>query len=173
LRDSLQTQQKIDHIDVEVFVANQSIPSPTIALATETARSVRWDPSLPKGQALDFALRLGATGHGFLFSPEPLMVWHDAAEEGRTSHSRGTEPARAFLAKNGGLLTPKARRGYAVSYLAYDLAQEQPLGAARELIVGALAGVPFRVVGQHLLRTFLPRRLYRRMVNTFVAAAGK
>jgi glycosyltransferase involved in cell wall biosynthesis len=156
-----------------LFVANQFIPTPTIVLATETARAVRWDPSLPKGQDLDFTLRLSAAGHRFRFSPEPLMIWHDITEVGRTSHTSGTAPARAFLAKNEELLTAKARRGYAVSYLVNDLGKERPFTAARELFAGALAGIPLRVIARQFLRAFLPRRAYRGLVNTFVAMAGK
>jgi glycosyltransferase involved in cell wall biosynthesis len=156
-----------------LFAANEFIPSPTIALATKAARSVRWDPSLTKGQDLDFALRLSAAGHRFVFSPEPLMIWHDVTEVDRASRTRGSAPARAFLAKNGKLLTAKARRGYAVTYLVYDLAKERPLKAAAQLLAGVIAGVPLRIVARQSLRAFLPRAGYRALVNRFIAAAGK
>lgn len=156
-----------------LFVANEFIQTSTISLATHLARSMRWDQSLQKAEDLDFAFRLYQAGRMFEFWPDPLVIWRDITEEGRASRALGTESAHAFLEKNGWSMTTKARRGFAVTYLAYDLAYEHPMDAARELLAGAMAGVPLSVVARQSLRAFLPRRIYRQLVDRFVAVSGR
>lgn len=156
-----------------LFVANQFIQTSTIALAASTARQVRWDPGLARCQDLDLVLRLFAAGKRFAFWPEALVIWSDSSVEGRTSHTTGLAPASEFLRKNDKLLGAKARKGFSVTYLAYDLAKERPAAALRALVAGAASGVPLRVVGRQFLRAFMPRRFYRALVDSFVGALGR
>jgi hypothetical protein len=115
---------------------------------------------------------LSAAGCNFVFWPEPLVVWYDIAEDGRTSRASGAEHSEAFLKKNGHLLSAKARRGFRATYVAYDLAHEKPVAALADLALGATAGVPLRVIGRQLLRAYVPRPTYRRLVNTFIRIAA-
>lgn len=156
-----------------LFVSNEFIQSSSIALATAVARAVRWDPELRKGQDLDFVLRLQNAGLRFEYYAEPLVVWRDTTEDIRTSRVAGTSHAIGFLNKHSGTLSPKAIRGFRVSYLAYDLAKEAPIRALWDFALGALGGIPPSVLGRQFLRAFLPRSAYRKLVNRFVAVAGK
>jgi glycosyltransferase involved in cell wall biosynthesis len=156
-----------------LFVANQFIPTPTIALSRELARAVRWDPGLPRGQDLDYVLMLQEAGCEFTYSPQPLVIWRDMAVEGRTSHRPGLHASEGLLAKHGARMTPKARKGYLVTNHVVHLARERPTKALSALAAGAAAGIPLPVVGRQLLRAFLPPRLYRSVVDRFVAIAGR
>src|SRR5205085_10967484 len=51
-----------ENVGEYLFVRNEFIPTPTIAVPAQIARTVRWDPSLAKGQDLDFVLRLSEAG---------------------------------------------------------------------------------------------------------------
>jgi hypothetical protein len=54
------------------------------------------------------------------------------------------------------------------------MAPVRPVVALRDLIVGMLAGgVPPRVVARQVLRSYLPKPLYRSLVNGFVLRFGK
>jgi glycosyltransferase involved in cell wall biosynthesis len=161
-----------ENIGEYLFVANEFVQSSTIALPSDLAKSVRWDSSLAKGQDLDFVLRLHQVGAKFEYWPEPLVIWHDVVEEGRTSRATGAAHSQNFLAKHRQALTRRARRGFLVTYLAYDLAHEQPLKAFVHLAAGAATGVPLGVVGRQFLRSFLPRGFYRKLVNRFVSIGG-
>ena len=80
-----------------LFVANQLIQTSTIVLPTALARTTMFDGTLRKGQDLDFCLRLQKDGATFRMIDEPLTVWVDATELGRTSHLSGV-PAHLDLA---------------------------------------------------------------------------
>jgi cellulose synthase/poly-beta-1,6-N-acetylglucosamine synthase-like glycosyltransferase len=156
-----------------LFVANEFIPTPTVALATSIARSFPWDESLRKAEDLDLALRLGKAGYRFEFVAEPLVIWTDTTEEHRASKAGGAADAQKFLTKHKPLLTPKAESGFRVSYLACELARMDRFGALRELAAGARSGISAKVVGRHLLRVLLPRQAYRTLVDLVVQVAGK
>jgi glycosyltransferase involved in cell wall biosynthesis len=156
-----------------LFVSNEFVQTSCIALSAAAARAVRWDGALQKGQDLDFVIRLQAEGYHFQFWPQPLVVWHDVTEAERTSRASGARHSEDFLKKNAHLLSQRARRGFRVTYLAYDLAKERPVYALRDLALGAASGIPLKIILRQFLRAFLPRKMYRTLVNTFVATAGK
>lgn len=156
-----------------LFIKNEFIPTPTIALATSIARNIRWDEGLSKSEDPDFCLRLRAAGHLFDFMPKPLVIWSDSTEEGRASREGDSSVPLAFLERHRHMLSPQAVRGFRATVLAYDLAKERPLLALKDLALGAISGVPLRVIARQLLRAFLPRQVYRKMVNAFVAAVGR
>ena len=123
---------------------------------------------------MDFCVRLQGAGARFKMVEEPLTVWLDATEAGRTSYVRGYETSLDWLDRCGHMLTGRARRGYRATVLAYHMAPVRPLAALRDLVVGLFAGgVPPRVVARQLLRSFLPKPLYRSLVNRFVLRFGK
>lgn len=156
-----------------LFVFNQFIQTSTIVIATDTARSVRFDPSLRKGQDLDFCVRLHHAGVRFEMIDECLSVWTDQSELNRTSRHPGYAAPIAWLERNGHLLSTRAQLGYRATVLAYYLAKERPFTALRDLAAGLFrAGVPPLIVARQFLRCFVPRDLYRRLVDTFVAYAS-
>lgn len=157
-----------------LFCANQFIQTSTMVVPTILAQRVLFDPALKKGQDLDFCVRLQGAGARFRMIEQALTVWLDASEAGRTSYVRGYETSLDWLDRCGHLLTNRARRGYRATVLAYHMAPIRPLVALRDLLVGMVAGgVPARVVARQLLRSYLPKPLYRSLVNGFVLRFGK
>ncbi|GLV25448.1 glycosyltransferase family 2 protein [Sphingobium sp. Cam5-1] len=157
-----------------LFCANQFMQTSTMVVPSEMARKVLFDPALKKGQDLDFCVRLQGAGARFKMIDEPLTVWLDATEDGRTSYVRGYETSLDWLDRCGHMLTDRARRGYRATVLAYHMAPVRPVAALRDLVIGMFAGgVPPRVVARQILRSYLPKPLYRSLVNLFVLRFGK
>ncbi len=157
-----------------LFCANQFMQTSTMVVPSDMARKVLFDPALKKGQDLDFCVRLQGAGARFKMIDEPLTVWLDATEAGRTSYVRGYETSLDWLDRCGHMLTGRARRGYRATVLAYHMAPVRPVAALRDLIIGLFAGgVPPKVVARQILRSYLPKPIYRSLVNLFVLRFGK
>jgi glycosyltransferase involved in cell wall biosynthesis len=157
-----------------LFVHNEIIQTSAIVLPRALADAVGFDSGLRKGQDLDFCLRLQRAGARFRMIEQPLIVWVDISEAGRTSRTPGYAAILGWLDRCGHLLSPRAVRGYRATVLAYYMAGDRPLAAARDLAIGLiLAGVPLRVVARQALRAYLPRQFYRNLVNTFVRNYGR
>lgn len=157
-----------------LFCANQFMQTSTLVVPTALAKRVRFDPALKKGQDLDFAVRLQVAGGRFRMIEQPLTIWLDASEAGRTSYVRGYETSLDWLERCGHLLTDRARHGYRATVLAYHMAPIRPLATIRELVRGLFFGrVPPRILARQLLRSYLPKSLYRSLVNQFVHRFGK
>jgi hypothetical protein len=87
---------------------------------------------------------------------------------------RGYETSLDWLDRCGHMLTNRARRGYRATVLAYHMAPIRPVAAIRDLAIGLTAGgVPPRVIARQLLRSYMPKSLYRSLVNGFVLRFGK
>ena len=157
-----------------LFCANQLIQTSTIVLDSDFAKEVLFDPGLRRGQDLDFCIRLQAAGGKFKMIDEPLTIWLDSSEVGRTSYLSGFEASTKWLDKRGHLLTRRAQLGYRATVLAYHLARVKPLVAAVDLFKGWVwGGVSTKTTARQILRGYMPRSLYRTMVNTFVARFGR
>ena len=157
-----------------LFCANQFMQTSTMVVPAELARRVLFDPALKKGQDLDFCVRLQGAGAQFRMIDQPLTIWLDATEAGRTSYVRGYETSLDWLDRCGHMLTDRARRGYRATVLAYHMAPIRPVVALRDLAIGMLAGgVPPKIVARQVLRSYLPKPLYRSLVNGFVLRFGK
>ena len=67
-----------------------------------------------------------------------------------------------------------SRHGYRATVLAYHMAPIRPIATIRELVRGLLfGGVPPRILARQLLRSYLPKSLYRSLVNQFVHRFGQ
>jgi len=157
-----------------LFCANQFMQTSTMVVSTPLAQDVLFDPALKKGQDLDFCVRLQGAGARFRMIEQPLTIWLDATEAGRTSYVKGYETSLDWLERCGHMLTGRARRGYRATVLAYHMAPIRPVMAIRDLIVGFVAGgVPPKIIARQILRSYLPKPLYRSLVNGFVLRFGK
>ncbi len=157
-----------------LFCANQFMQTSTMVVPTPMAQRVLFDPALKKGQDLDFCVRLQGAGARFRMIDQPLTIWLDATEAGRTSYVRGYETSLDWLERCGHMLTDRARRGYRATVLAYHMAPIRPWTAIRDLMLGLVAGgVPPKVVARQLLRSYLPKSFYRSLVNGFVLRFGR
>lgn len=156
-----------------LFVKNCTIQTSTIAAPAALVRRVKFDPSLPKGQDLDFCIRLAAAGAEFRMISTPLSIWQDTTEIGRTSRHSGGDVLEAWLKRSAHLLTDRAIHGFRATVLAYHIASASRLTAFRYILLGTVkGGVPVPIALRQLLRVFLPRALYRGLVNIFVGRAG-
>lgn len=157
-----------------LFCANQFMQTSTMVVPSEIAKCVRFDPALKKGQDLDFSVRLQVGGARFRMIEQPLTIWLDATEVGRTSYVRGYETSLDWLDRCGHLLTDRARHGYRATVLAYHMAPIKPIATMRELALGLVIGrVHPRILARQLLRSYLPKSFYRTLVNQFVHRFGK
>jgi glycosyltransferase involved in cell wall biosynthesis len=157
-----------------LFVHNQFIQTSTIVLPRAAAQQVRFDPSLRKGQDLDFCLRLHGAGIRFRMVEPALTIWYDVTEHNRTSRHAGHEAPAAWLARSDHLLTRRAAAGYRATVLAYYMGRSRPFTAARYLMNGWLAaGVPLSITVRQALRCFLPRGMYRSLIDWFVSVKGQ
>ncbi|MGH6612741.1 glycosyltransferase family 2 protein [Sphingomonas sp.] len=157
-----------------LFCANQFMQTSTMVVPTLLAQQVRFDPTLKRGQDLDFSVRLQGAGARFEMIEQALTIWLDASEVGRTSYVKGYETSLDWLERCGHMLTARARHGYGATVLAYHMAPIRPLATMRELFLGwSRGGVPPRVVARQVLRSFLPKALYRSLVNGFVLRFGR
>ena len=156
-----------------IFVTNNFIQTSTIVLQAKFIKSVMFDPTLRKGQDLDLCIRLAADGALFEMVSSPQSIWIDQSELGRTSRHRGYEAPLAWLKQAAPLMTKRAVIGYRATTLAYYMAQQKPFLATYYILNGFLrGGVPLSITIRQLLRAFVPRSVYRRMVNFFVRNAG-
>ena len=155
-----------------LFVHNEVIQTSSLVLSRVAASRVRFDPTLRKGQDLDFCLRLQRDGVAIRMLDRPLTIWTDRGEAGRTSRTPGYRAPLAWLDRIGPLLSTRARRGYRATVLAYYMARYRPLTAAYDLARGWGVGVPARVVARHALRAYLPRDTYRWLVDRVVDRRG-
>jgi glycosyltransferase involved in cell wall biosynthesis len=150
-----------------LFVANQLIQTSTLLLPTELAREVRFDPELRKGQDLDLVVRLAAAGVRFAMVDRPLTVWTDVTEANRVSRHSGSAAPAAWLEASRDRMSARAYHGYRATVLAYYASQERKGAALRHLVAGGLRGrVPAPILARQFARCFLPRRTYRRFVDT-------
>ena len=157
-----------------LFVHNQIIQTSCIVVPRQLAMTVKFDPSLRKGQDLDFCLRLQRAGAQFRMIEQPLIIWVDISEVGRTSRTPGYSAVLEWLDRCGPMLSRSAAQGYRATVLAYYMARHKPLVSARDLAIGLfMAGVPPRVIARQALRAYLPRGFYRNLANAVVRFAGR
>lgn len=157
-----------------LFVANQVIQTSTIVIPADAARAVLFDPRLAKGQDLDFCVRCYASGWRFEMIDEPLVVWRDSTEAGRTSRAAGVSDLIAWSEKDTIFLTRKAKIGYMATVIPVFRPKRQILVVIRDLLFGVfIAGVPLKVVLRQFLRFALPRSAYRKIIDLFVRLRGR
>lgn len=157
-----------------LFVYNQFIQTSTIVILTSKCKQILFDPDLRKGQDLDFCLRIHKYGLRFDTIEQPLTVWVDQTEVGRTSRTSGYRAPIEWLDRSQGLMTERAIKGYKATVLFYYMAKSKPLTSLVYLLQGWVqAGVPTKVIMRQLLRGFFPRKLYRWLVDNFVSIKGR
>lgn len=156
-----------------LFAEDGLIQTSSLVMSHETARAIRFDPALRKGQDLDFCVRAQRLGARFVMLDTPLSIWRDVSEEGRTSRVPGTAELDAWLLANAPFLTERAVAGFRATVLAYHTAPDAPLLALRYIAQGIRWGIPPALLARQTLRCLLPRRVYRSLVDAVVARWGQ
>ncbi len=155
------------------FVYNNFIQTSSIILPAAVAKAVRFDPMLPKGQDLDFCLRVDAEGLEFRLIEEPLSTFIDRTVANRVSHTKGAQALGVWLDKSGPYLTSREAKAFKATILSYFAVQDHPVRVVGYLMDALVsARVPPNIVARQFLRCFLPTQLYRRLTGLVVGVAG-
>jgi hypothetical protein len=142
------------------FAAGERFLTSGLLVRTAAARAVRWDEGLRKVQDPDFVIRLVRAGCRLSFSPVPEVVLFDDVQPGRISDMVVLENLRVWLARSGGLLTPRARAGFEVYALAYEASRASRLAGLR-CLVAAAGGAPWRLTLKSLYRILAPVPVFK------------
>jgi glycosyltransferase involved in cell wall biosynthesis len=152
------------------FVADQRMQSTSFVVRAASARAVRWDEGLQKAQDADFMIRLVRAGNRLQFIDQPLAVVYDEPE-GRISNSNGEANMRQWLDRSAGILTPRARRGFELYVLAYEVSRRSRAEALGLVLSNAFCGaVPPRVVLKALYRNGVPEALFKKTAQLALRA---
>lgn len=155
------------------FAENQHFNSTALVVPRALALDIPWDPTLRKMQDVDLLVRLAAHGTEFRMIEEVLCVWVDDTEDNRASRHPGYEAPLAWLQRNQSYMSERAYFGFRATLLAYFMAHRKPVTALYYLWQGWTRGrVPTSIIVRQFLRCYLPRRLYRQLVNRYVRARG-
>lgn len=156
-----------------LFIENQFIPTSTLVVPRRFACSVLFDTELRHVEDPDFCYRLYLAGLEFRMIEKPLTMWSDVSGHARLSQEPHSDSPSLWLSKMKDRLPKRIERGYRVTILANYLAHRRPFAVARDLLAGwLLAGVPWRVVARQAVRSFMPKNLYRRLVNSYLRHNG-
>ncbi|MDH0170902.1 glycosyltransferase [Stenotrophomonas sp. GD04145] len=152
-----------------LFIANQFVQTSTIVMDSSLAKRVKFNPELRKGQDLDFCLRVDVDGTKFRMLEQPLIVWTDISEVGRTSRHAGSAAPAQWLNHHAHMMTPAEIIGYRATVLSYYQPKHRFLVVLKDLVQSVtVAKVPPKVALRHWLRFMLPRSLYRSIVSVAI-----
>lgn len=155
-----------------LFCKNEFIMTISLVLPANLAKTVKFDASLPRFQDVDFCLRLEWAGAKFKMIEQPLVMWNDFDVPGRTSKKNSNVHA-TWLAMHGSKLSPKERNGYKAVFIAKELGSTAPLRTLGALCRGLFfGGVPIMVIARQFLRSFIPERFYRNLVDMYINRMG-
>ncbi|MBO9099415.1 MULTISPECIES: glycosyltransferase family 2 protein [unclassified Rhizobium] len=157
-----------------LFVHNQFVFTSTLVLKRSLALAFPFDVDLRQVEDPDLCYRLSLAGVKFHMIDDPLTIWSDITGQGRLSQEANSQSPFIWLEKMRGTLSKRVERGYRATILANYLAPHRPFLAAYDILVGVLlSGVPFGVGARQAMRSFLPQKFYRRLVNRYVRARGR
>jgi glycosyltransferase involved in cell wall biosynthesis len=149
------------------------VPTITLAVAAEDARTVRYHEALPDAEDTDFAIRLALAGVRFGMLPAPGAVWRDVSDPGRLSASKRGETLAAWLDGLKPRLTARAYRGGCGWAYAKCVAVRQPLKALGLFFRAFFCGCyPWKLAGIVFLQVLLPGAAYRRLADAAIARLG-
>jgi len=146
------------------------VPTITIAVEREMARSVRYHTRLIAAEDTDFAIRLSLAGCHFAMIEEAGAVWKDIADPDRASAGKGRDDLGAWLDLMKPHISARAYhggRGWAYAKL---VAPERPLRALGLYLNAVLRGCyrpPLAAVV--FLQIFLGRSGYRRIADQAIS----
>jgi glycosyltransferase involved in cell wall biosynthesis len=148
------------------------VQTSTVALATETARRVRYLEGLASCQDADFAIRLAADGVRFHMIETPGAIWKDQADTGRVSSvGLHCDNAMRWAEQSRGVLTERAYHGFRGWFVAKAMSR---MGQKRQALALYLTALRHRcyspeTAGRILLQVLLTEGGYRRVADRAVA----
>ncbi len=93
-----------------LFCKRGFVPTITLVLRTDVAKSILYDESLMMGQDTDFAIRLYFSGKNIHFSSEIGAIWFDYPDPNRVSNNKNYLNRIEWHNRNKNIITSKARR---------------------------------------------------------------
>lgn len=148
------------------FSRNQMIQTSVLVVDRQSATDVRFRPDILVGEDLDFCLAIEAEGIDWERIDEPLSIWFDVPQEGRSADYRGDLKQAYKGFRTWGLLSERGRYAYEGTVGAFHTAPFNRMAALRMLLNGPLKGdVKLSVTGRQFIRCFLPRAFYHRLVG--------
>jgi hypothetical protein len=146
--------------------------SSSFAVRRELAQQVRWDERLEKVQDPDFMIRLVRAGGRIGFIDEPQAVLYDDTSPDRISARNFESNMREWLARSEALLSPRARRGFALYALAHEVGKRSRL-AALGLILANARTLPLRVSLKAAARLVVSPAMFKQAGQLVSAARGQ
>lgn len=146
------------------------VPTITIAVEREIARTIRYHEKLRAAEDTDFAIRLSLAGCRFAMIDEAGAVWKDIYDPGRASAGQGREDLGTWLEQMKPLISARAwhgGRGWAYAKL---VAQDHPLTALGLYLNAVLRGC-YRpsLAAIIFLQIFLGSTGYRRLADQAIS----
>lgn len=156
-----------EHISDYLLRSKGFVPTITLVVPRDLARSVRYDPAVRYGQDTDFALRLVSAGAQLKMLDRPSAVWADLDVAGRVSANIRPEERLAWLARVMPLITRRAYWSHKGRTVAKAFARQGQWAQALKLYALALANGAYRprVAVITLLQILLSPKWYRRMAD--------
>lgn len=150
------------------------VPTITLALASETARRVRYSEGWRFAEDNDFAIRLFLDGNTFRMIEEPGAVWDDSANPNRTSAGRKNARLIPWLEDMKAKIPARAYYGCRGWSIAKGIVANEPLRALRYYLSAVLRGCynP-RLAAIIFLQIFLSDRLYRRVADRAIPVVAQ
>jgi glycosyltransferase involved in cell wall biosynthesis len=144
------------------FLHGERFITSAFIVKTQLAREIRWDEALRKVQDPDFIIRLVRAGHCIDYVAEPLVVLCDDVQIGRISNTNHVDNMRDWLARSGELLSSRARVGFELYVLAYELSRVSMAQGVGLALKTALWGrPPARLLAKTLCRIAVPLAVFK------------
>lgn len=148
------------------FSRNQMIQTSVLVVDRQSAADARFRPDISVGEDLDFCLAIEAAGIEWERIEEPLSIWFDVPQKGRSADYRGDLEAAYKNFRTWKLLSERGRYAYEGTVGAFHTAPVDRAAAMRMLLNGLLKGdVKLAVTGRQFIRCFLPRTIYHKLVG--------
>ena len=146
------------------------VPTITLAVSRDVARSVRYPEKLRAAEDTDFAIRLALAGVTFKMLEEPGAVWKDLADPNRTSASARGKRLAAWLEAMQPHLTHRAWLGARGWAFAKMVAREGRKFEALKLYLRAVLAGCYRpsLALIVLLQVMLDAGAYRAIANSAI-----
>ena len=145
-----------------LFVHNGFAQCSSFFVSRGIAASVKFDETLRQYEDYLFYLAAGRAAGGAHYLPDSLVIWHDDARADRLGRADNRERAERFLAAARDLVTPRARRAFALKTFARENWKDNPFKALVEIVAAPMAGaIPFSQVPALIARSALPPSYYQ------------
>jgi glycosyltransferase involved in cell wall biosynthesis len=155
-----------EHMATYLLCDRGFVPTITVAVASDTARRVRYSEGWRFAEDTDFAIRLFLDGNQFRMIEEPGAVWDDTPNPNRTSAGRKNARLIPWLEDMKSRIPARAYYGCRGWSIAKGVVANEPLKALHYWLSAVLRGCynP-RLAVIIFLQIFLSDRLYRRVAD--------